>query len=514
MLESQILGDNEDVKLKEDVLPTEVASKINNDSDSKTIVEKKSEICEVVEITKNFEKKEAASASDKNDSKTWGSHLNDYNVEEKKQIKEVSVTNVLSQKLFKGSTFKKRNPRKSSFNFKKKSSDTSKIVENCLTESNTSFCSNSSSQQTDHLLSSSLLYSTEKKSLFDKDVLSFVSSVPVLDNNDICNIDRVVPEEKMSSIQKVSLIQEISSDPLKTPKVVQNIQKGWMERCTNGTNFKEAHLSTDSGIDSVEDNSPESDIKEQSLVSETSDEKSDDSDDDIIIESDNESNNKTCSFFSQKRKSLAMSNEDTTSQSTSSVAAETSATPDAAEVKHIDKKMKIDPYEFKLSSQLKQKQEAQSETLARKIKAGTLNENYVKLNLEKKIYVRGKKRFNFSKYKKQQWKKAKKRIEDESDNGMVIKCFKCGEAGHYSRQCKKFLEDSLLNENDEGKCDDLLPSLEEAEALVKEKLEENNFKKKNVLSFEKVGKSFCYNIPSFISILGFLSFFNRPNNFM
>lgn len=42
--------------------------------------------------------------------------------------------------------------------------------------------------------------------------------------------------------------------------------------------------------------------------------------------------------------------------------------------------------------------------LEKRVSAGTLNENFVRVNLKKKIFVRGKKSFNFSSYKKKVWK--------------------------------------------------------------------------------------------------------------
>ena len=44
------------------------------------------------------------------------------------------------------------------------------------------------------------------------------------------------------------------------------------------------------------------------------------------------------------------------------------------------------------------------EKLEKRVAAGTLNENFVRVNLKKKIFVRGKKSFNFSSYKKKLWK--------------------------------------------------------------------------------------------------------------
>lgn len=45
--------------------------------------------------------------------------------------------------------------------------------------------------------------------------------------------------------------------------------------------------------------------------------------------------------------------------------------------------------------------------LEKKVASGSLNENFVRVNLKKKVFVRGKKAFSFSKYKKTVWKSRK-----------------------------------------------------------------------------------------------------------
>lgn len=109
----------------------------------------------------------------------------------------------------------------------------------------------------------------------------------------------------------------------------------------------------------------------------------------------------------------------------------------------------------------------ESNSLESKIKSGTLNENFVKINIEKKVFVRGKKNMNYSKYKKQLWK-SKKSLHGgmEFPESGKIACFKCGETGHMARFCRSHKGETLLpldsyNEND-------IPTLEEMQKYASE----------------------------------------------
>ncbi|KAG7211518.1 hypothetical protein KM043_010785 [Ampulex compressa] len=118
------------------------------------------------------------------------------------------------------------------------------------------------------------------------------------------------------------------------------------------------------------------------------------------------------------------------------------------------------------------------EKLEQKVAAGKVNENFVRINLKKKVFVRGKKTFNFSKYKKNQWKQRKKDLAsgesnlDKMDylekNGGALTCFKCGGTGHFARFCTAAKGDDLiaLEEIDESS---QFPTLEEAEKMASEK---------------------------------------------
>lgn len=90
------------------------------------------------------------------------------------------------------------------------------------------------------------------------------------------------------------------------------------------------------------------------------------------------------------------------------------------------------------------------EKLEKRIASGTLDENYVRLNLRKKVFVRGKKTINFSRYKKKLWKTKKAAALSGPDmdmggcDGGILTCFQCGMPGHFAQNCKIKSKYSLL----------------------------------------------------------------------
>lgn len=102
----------------------------------------------------------------------------------------------------------------------------------------------------------------------------------------------------------------------------------------------------------------------------------------------------------------------------------------------------------------------ENKNLQNKIKHGTLNDNFVKINIEKKVFVRGKKNINYSKYKKQQWKN-KKSLHGgmEFPESGKVSCFKCRETGHMARYCRAHKGEVLLPL--ESYSENEIPTLEE-----------------------------------------------------
>ncbi|XP_037890041.1 uncharacterized protein LOC119637796 [Glossina fuscipes] len=124
-------------------------------------------------------------------------------------------------------------------------------------------------------------------------------------------------------------------------------------------------------------------------------------------------------------------------------------------------------------SGINEKQVIAQRKLEEKISAGKLNENFIKINIEKKTFVRGKKSINYSRYKKKQWRHKKhvaalagQDMDMGGCDGGTLKCFKCAKTGHFAENCK-IKGDTLLPLSAQLEEDSSpFPTLKEAERMA------------------------------------------------
>ncbi|XP_035226422.1 ATP-dependent DNA helicase Q4-like isoform X2 [Stegodyphus dumicola] len=129
------------------------------------------------------------------------------------------------------------------------------------------------------------------------------------------------------------------------------------------------------------------------------------------------------------------------------------------------------------------KKSKQTAHLEKKMSSGTVNENFVRLNIKKKKFSRGHHSVNIKKLKWKKWKQMKKDLgSSESFSQAHGDCFKCGQSGHWARQCpsNKSSVETVFEEED---IDVPLPTLQEAAALAKG-IKPDTFGSKTIKIFE------------------------------
>jgi ATP-dependent DNA helicase Q4 len=414
----------------------------------------------------------------------WGSHLNKnankVSDSGTKTLHQRSTSFHFSEKLFVGSKFSKKNPRKSrSFSRPSKSTENDGFPVLPFFEVKKMPSEYEAHEHQDDMLQASANRNATESASNSNSELSLKGLLE--EKLRVVRPSTLITNQSVSAIHRAVMTSD-SCEQKCTPS--KTIDKGWLDRCTKLNSLEhQATPVNDSGIESMESSTatdycsitktpkllqPDSDIAEPlhctkpeqclTLPDVTANEKQmlvvavpDDSDEDIIYNSEESENEErvlrmgriTCGkkrklydsdivFPLNSTKKQKILPEDVPEDTLIEI-------PSAADINKIAEAIvstenSVKKKKCAISGKLTKKQ-----VLERKMSTGEANDNFVRININKKVYVRGKKNNSYSKYKKAEWKKKKKMansaVDDVTGSNGVLKCFKCGDMGHFARNC-------------------------------------------------------------------------------
>ncbi|XP_027231609.2 ATP-dependent DNA helicase Q4 [Penaeus vannamei] len=110
---------------------------------------------------------------------------------------------------------------------------------------------------------------------------------------------------------------------------------------------------------------------------------------------------------------------------------------------------------------------SKEERFRKKVSTGAANNNFVRINLKKKTFVRGHRHINGSKYRRNEWKRKQSMKSGEGmSTGKSLTCFKCGDFGHWAKFCTGKKGDKLLALEEYDENESTFLSLEDAAAMA------------------------------------------------
>lgn len=388
----------------------------------------------------------------------WGQHLNKFNILQKKPASTIkhSTSVKFTDKLFIASKFNKRNPRKmrTMSSSQIKTGKTEESAKNVINDSSVSEQFVSKTVEVDTEPPSSTLFT-----------------------------DRVTNDTKFKMTEKFKPVTYKAANIIRRaimdvePKVKpiiheRRIDKGWLDRCV------EVDTCLLEKVDIVKDDTvtEKVEVENGQFNSSCNLKYCVDSDDDVVCNSESEDEVRSKIKFSYKRKFSCISENKSdiqegihvkkvrlevenisenlkdvnkTNSVDSNVTSKPSERDDCLETKeHVSQAFTVENCQ-KVAKQVLELEKNNSfalkkvsrpvtkkEILEEKVKSGKANENFVRINIKKKVYVRGKKTMNATKYKKMQWKKKKKENAGyKTSHEGVMTCFKCGDIGHFAKNC-------------------------------------------------------------------------------
>lgn len=377
-----------------------------------------------------------------NEDSVWGSHLSKKS--NAKILGSAIWTHQYTAKLFAGAKFNKRNPRKVMY---RKSDSESQSTQN--------FSASDSLKKSDsstlHLSQSSQLpYGMENLDNSNISVVNESDKTSDLYQNSLNkrSLTMVTCDTHVLINQPLSILQKtLFHDADANYLIPRSFDTGWIERVTKQVSVEHQQklVFNESEFELNEKSQESLNMKQMDKVAE--------SDEDFVYDSDLESekygNIPNSSQSSGKRTLDNIEPKEYTVSKKVKIDLEGRATEEKCNINEVNTSIddcfneasKVSNYNRNNLKKVKNisKKLIEREILKKKVESGKANENFVKINIKKKVYARGKKTMTFLKYKKQKRKTLRKPQNNEMNfsSRAILTCFKCGDIGHISRNCLK-----------------------------------------------------------------------------
>lgn len=371
-------------------------------------------MCNELTIQKNNE------SELKNSNTVWGDHLKIVFEKVKSNTLEKSSSSQFTEKLFKGSKFKKRNPRKSLNHGEWSKSSNNLIITNENSQSNDSVC------KTD------LFNVSSEINCFQDGIFDHLNTVKITTGKTF-----------FTSVQPVNILDKTEDLTNIRNKVIKNkLDDGWLERCNKKCELKNTFMleSSKENVNFIQENHEYNLISDEDFIYSSEDEISNEkmvqlNSSSKIIRSTQVANrfencvnlfntknicsNKTETFSNEN---VHVSNEidkytlledNINENNKNSIKRKNRISSKKNTILNIDLKRTLED-KFPVSKRFKTEEnidfdkDKKIKLLKQKVCNKTINDNFVSINLKKKCYTRGKNKITYAKYKKQQWKTKKK----------------------------------------------------------------------------------------------------------